>query len=270
MKKEFELSKVTSVLINSLESELGTKCLLRLSVDVQLPNRLNGDLKSFQLSIKTICRFLTTHLINGLVDIEITKAGQHNGSVTLSVDVWGSDATQKYNLSNDDVASDELSWLATMPFETLFYIEDKKYHFRFKITFNIIKKEKEKDQHAIEKKILIVDDNEINALVFSSFLETWGLKVTSVTDGKSALTKVTEEAFDLILMDIYMPVMNGIEATTEIRKINTKTPIIILTASSLGTDVQEAISAGANNFLIKPVSSALLKTIVDKYLALPV
>lgn len=268
MKKEFELSKFSNELIKSLESEFGTKCLVRLSLDVQLPNRLIGDLSGFKLTIESICRFLTTHLINGLVDIEITKAGRHNGSIALSVDVWGSDAMQKYNLTNNDLANSELSWLAEMPYKTLFYVEERKYRFSFKVTFSII--EKEKNEVPLEKKVLIVEDNEMNALVFSSFLEVWGLKVTVVTNGQLAVTRVKKEKFDLILMDIYMPSMNGIQATAEIRKFNFKIPIIILTASSLGMDIEEAMASGANDFLIKPVSSTMLKTIVNKYLALTI
>jgi len=115
------------------------------------------------------------------------------------------------------------------------------------------------------KKILMAEDNETNALVFSSFLEDWNCLVTIVTNGEDAVAKVREDVFDLVLMDIYMPKMNGTQAIEAIRLFNPSIPIIVLTASTLEQDIRASIAVGANNFLLKPISSSQLKSMVEKY-----
>jgi signal transduction histidine kinase/CheY-like chemotaxis protein len=123
--------------------------------------------------------------------------------------------------------------------------------------------------------ILLAEDNEINQQIAQEILGGAGLKVTVAENGKEALDKVKNQSFDAVLMDIQMPVMDGLTATKEIRKwedqfriphFAPRIPIIAMTASAMTQDREEATSAGMNDHVSKPINtdelfSALLKWI---------
>lgn len=266
MGKFFNMSEASNLLIQSLERELGNDCIIRLSLDVQLPTQLDGDFDQLGGSIKNICEFLVQHLVNGLVDIEIVKAGQHNGHITVGVDVRGSDAMLNAQIEQRWAGDDSLDWVNSLPHKTTFSFSKGYFNFSFKAKFNSVGTDID-NKAPSEIKILLVEDNEMNALVFSSFLENWDIEVTVVGNGREAVNKLLEGQFDLVLMDIHMPLMNGIQATRTIREFNVDLPIVVLTASSLEGDVDQALAAGANDFLLKPVSSGQLKGIIAKYLS---
>jgi signal transduction histidine kinase/CheY-like chemotaxis protein len=118
---------------------------------------------------------------------------------------------------------------------------------------------------ATGKKVLIVDDNKINVLIVKRFLKLWGIDSQEAENGKIALDMVRENDYDLILMDIQMPVMDGYESTKEIRSIPgekyQKLPIIALTASSLIEAREKAIAVGMNDLINKPFDQ---KDLYDK------
>jgi len=87
-----------------------------------------------------------------------------------------------------------------------------------------------------------------------------------VPNGKEAVNATIENHYDIILMDIYMPYLDGIQATRDIRKFNITIPIIALTASTLEADLNNARKAGINDLLLKPVSSMSLFKTLQKYL----
>jgi signal transduction histidine kinase/sensor domain CHASE-containing protein/CheY-like chemotaxis protein len=104
-------------------------------------------------------------------------------------------------------------------------------------------------------KILIAEDSPSNQVVFEAMLSNYPYQIDMVSNGKEAVDKATEQYYDLILMDIYMPEMNGIEATEIIRKhpcLN-KLPIIALTANAMKGDRERFIQAGMDDYLAKPV-----------------
>ncbi len=111
-------------------------------------------------------------------------------------------------------------------------------------------------------KILIVEDNEINKIIAEKFLTKWGLAVEHAENGKIALEMLSNERFDLILMDLEMPIMSGYEATIAIRKMNDyrkDIPIIALTASAM-QDIQNKIyKLGMNDFILKPFNPVDLR-----------
>jgi CheY-like chemotaxis protein len=110
--------------------------------------------------------------------------------------------------------------------------------------------------------VLVVDDNSINQLITKKILEKHNYKCTVVDSGLAALEILDTLQFDVILMDINMPVMNGFETTRRIREKGITTPIIALTAYDKEEISEEAIAAGINDILIKPFAPALLiKTI---------
>jgi len=120
------------------------------------------------------------------------------------------------------------------------------------------------------KHILIAEDVELNQFIAVQILETWGMKVSVANNGKEAVEMVEKEPFDLILMDIQMPEMDGIEATELIRKMpNTKIaqiPIVALTANALKGDNQRYMKAGMNDYITKPYTEAKLLSVISKYL----
>jgi PAS domain S-box-containing protein len=112
-------------------------------------------------------------------------------------------------------------------------------------------------------KILVVEDNEINSMIALKFLKNWGFLAELAEDGMEAIEKVKKEDFDLILMDLEMPVMSGYEAAVQIRKLTdprkNRIPIIALTASAM-LDIQTRIfNIGMNGFILKPFNPQELK-----------
>lgn len=113
-------------------------------------------------------------------------------------------------------------------------------------------------QHALSgKKILIVEDNKINQMITQKILSKHLVQCELADNGKIALEKATDHRYDLILMDIHMPVMDGIEATREIRKTDINTPIIALTAVTLDEDLENFLNNGFNDVIPKPYDIAL-------------
>lgn len=103
------------------------------------------------------------------------------------------------------------------------------------------------------KKILVVEDNEFNQFIAKSILERWGAAVGIAGNGQIALEQLWLGDFDLVLMDMHMPVMDGISATRSIRNdLKKKIPIIALTANVTREAIEKAMSAGMNNYISKP------------------
>ena len=105
------------------------------------------------------------------------------------------------------------------------------------------------------KKVLVVDDSPTEALHLSEILGKNGFKVTVAADSEQAMTKLEAETFDLILMDVVMPGMNGFQATRTIsRDEPTKNiPIIMCTSKNQETDMVWAKRQGATEYVVKPV-----------------
>ena len=102
-------------------------------------------------------------------------------------------------------------------------------------------------------KILIVDDDKEFCASMTDILEAKGYEVKSENSGEAAIAKVKEESFDVILMDIKMPTMNGVEAFKQIKKISPKTAVIMITAYSMENLIKEALQEGAFGVLRKPI-----------------
>ncbi|SFR52526.1 PAS domain-containing protein [Thiomicrospira sp. ALE5] len=114
--------------------------------------------------------------------------------------------------------------------------------------------------------VLLVEDNPINQEVAGYHLASIGLNYSLAENGQEAVDRVKSESFDLILMDIQMPVMDGYQATRAIRSFNDKIPIIALTAAAMIEDKQKALAAGMNEHLSKPINRAMLYQVLEHYL----
>ena len=116
--------------------------------------------------------------------------------------------------------------------------------------------------------LLLVEDNELNQLVASERLKQMGITYTIANNGQEAVEIVQHEEFDAILMDLQMPVMDGLEATRQIRKLpgKEKLPIIALSAAVLQDDLKMATQAGMNDHIAKPIERVVLQNVLAKWL----
>ncbi len=119
-------------------------------------------------------------------------------------------------------------------------------------------------------KLLLVEDRKVNQKITTRFLNQWGIQPDIAENGLIALEKAQQSTYDLILMDLLMPVMNGFEATEAIRALEPyqNRPIIALTASSLTEERKRAYEAGVNDFILKPFSPKELYKKISKALHL--
>jgi len=119
-------------------------------------------------------------------------------------------------------------------------------------------------------KILLVEDNELNQEFALHMLEDRGFIVDIASDGIESLAKVKNNKYDLVLMDIQMPHMDGLEATKHIRKMNgeyfSKIPIIALSANALLGDKEKSLEVGMNEHITKPIDPVVLFNVLSKYL----
>lgn len=108
--------------------------------------------------------------------------------------------------------------------------------------------------------VLVVDDNLINLQIASEILNKAGCHVSSVSSGKAAIKLSQEKLFDIILMDIQMPDMDGIETTMQIKNssLNSKTPVIAMTAYSMKGDKERFLNAGMDDFIAKPIEPQMI------------
>jgi CheY-like chemotaxis protein/HPt (histidine-containing phosphotransfer) domain-containing protein len=123
-------------------------------------------------------------------------------------------------------------------------------------------------QFAPGHRILLAEDNILNQEVASELLQDLGFAVTLADDGLHALEYAQAQAFELILMDVQMPHMDGMEATRKIRQLPayTQTPIIAMTANAFAEDRAAALAAGMNDHVPKPVDPALLAQVLATWL----
>ena len=124
----------------------------------------------------------------------------------------------------------------------------------------------EKNEYTFKgKKVLLVDDNLINIMVGKQILEKAELKVEVANDGLSALNKAKEHDFDIVLMDIQMPIMDGYAATKEIRKFNETLPILALSANVFMEIKDKIEDCGMNGFIFKPFTPENLLDQIENY-----
>ena len=115
-------------------------------------------------------------------------------------------------------------------------------------------------------KILLAEDDELNRFIVDNILKRQNIELTTVKNGLEAVAVLKTESFDLILMDIQMPKMNGIEATYIIRnELKMQIPIIALTSNTLGYQKDEVMQVGMNGFLTKPFKEIELINLITKH-----
>jgi len=161
-------------------------------------------------------------------------------------------------------------------------IVGKGSEFYFKLPLNVLCKEPlPKDEIVdvtsttvgIEKKmfsghVLLVEDNKINRLVVTKLLNKVGVSLDFAENGQEALNILEKKDYHLIFMDMQMPVMGGVEATVEIRRLYSEKSINIvgLTANAMDEHRQECLQSGMNDYMTKPINPEILSEMLSKYL----
>ncbi len=130
-----------------------------------------------------------------------------------------------------------------------------------------VKKHKNSNKKDIGSvKILLADDNEINQIISKKAFENLGYKIDIAENGKVALDKIDKNKYNIIFMDIQMPVLDGMKATQKIRKNDKKIPIIAITANSMREDKETCLNIGMNDYISKPFKINDLKEVLNKWL----
>lgn len=114
-------------------------------------------------------------------------------------------------------------------------------------------------------RILVAEDDPANALYLERILSKFGHKVVMVHDGRAALEELARATFDVVLMDIHMPVMNGIEASRQIRSLHgdkAQVPIIALTANALSGDRERFLAEGMDDYISKPADFSTISKVI--------
>jgi signal transduction histidine kinase/DNA-binding response OmpR family regulator len=121
--------------------------------------------------------------------------------------------------------------------------------------------------HRYDGTILLVEDNPVNQKVALRFLERMGFKVRIADNGLEGVKAFADGHFDIVLMDLQMPVMDGLTATRRIRELETgrRTPIVALTANAMAGQLERCTEAGMDGFLTKPLELVRLREVLDRY-----
>ena len=129
-------------------------------------------------------------------------------------------------------------------------------------------------QNAAKLRILLAEDNEVNRHVAIRILEKEGHHVVSAEDGRMTLAALSAQTFDLVLMDVQMPQMDGLEATRAIREREQLTsahiPIIAMTAHAMSGDRERFLEAGMDDYISKPIDARALLSLLEKHRPQPV
>ncbi len=139
------------------------------------------------------------------------------------------------------------------------------------VSFNEV--EEKKEEEIIEEKvdfsnksILVVDDSKLNLKVAENVLKGYNVNIFTCISAKECLDYLSIGKYDIILMDIMMPVMNGVEALKEIKKLGVETPVIALTADAIDGQEDKYLKEGFDGYLSKPIDKNELKKVLNKYL----
>lgn len=284
-KTSFFLKKrIDDVLVALKKSADDKKNMLRLEYDDNIPDKLEGDpLKLSQVLINLIGNALK-FTQNGEVVVRVKKLSESGKHATLHFEVEDngvgiSQKKQKTIFESFSQASLQINrkfggtGLGLSIVKNLLELMNSKIHlesqlgqgskFWFKITIEVaeLSIEEKNNVNALSefeyqslehKHVLVVEDNKINQMITRKILEKNQIVCQVADNGMDAIDLVSRNKFDVVLMDIHMPGISGIEATQKIRKFDTEIPIIALTAVTIDENLDEFYKVGFNDIIPKP------------------
>ena len=296
---DFSIQDILDELINSLSFKLREKNVsLSSKIDKSIPKVLMGDPHRINQIILNLVDNAIKFTEDGEVHIAInaTKATEKTISVLFEISDTGIGIRRSRLDSIFDSFKQETSHttrqyggtgLGLAITKNLIQLMDSKIHLEStygegsKFSFELaLKKSKNKTLSAGELnsrtsslrdiRILVVDDNALNREIFFDLINNYknNVEVEMADDGKMALLKVKQSKYDIILMDLQMPVMDGYEATRQIRKLKSSKaniPIIAMTAHVLDGVAEKCNEAGMNDYISKPINLTILNQIIKKH-----
>lgn len=115
-------------------------------------------------------------------------------------------------------------------------------------------------------RILIVEDSYFNQVLMESLLNSWGIGTTICKNAEDALSNMANERFELVILDLMMPGMDGFEFLNHKHQLNDSTPVIVVSAKADKASIERTKELGASDFLIKPFKSETFKSLITKHL----
>ncbi len=293
----FDLHSLSVDIINSLQVNAGKRGnLLTLSYDDAIPDQLMGDKTRLYQVIVNLLGNAIKFTENGKVDlsIKLKKSSEHEVLIYFEIRDTGigipsdkqtyifeaftqarADISRKYGGTGLGLAITKKSLKLYQSEINVQSTEGKGTTFSFEIHFNklsdpfLLNKAIDLPNAFTGKKILVVDDNEVNILIAKRFLTKWGLIIDFATNGEEAINKIVNNKYDLVFMDIRMPGIDGFDTTRIIREIEGEyyknLPIIALTASTLHNENVKFKECGMNGHILKPFNPEEIKAVLANY-----
>ena len=299
----FDASQLLTNLKNTFKSKAENKNLeFNLSVDEEIPETLNGDPHRLSQVLVNLIDNAIKFTEEGKIEVHVICLNKTNEDIEIKFSVHDtgigiSEEEQEKIFERFEQATTETtrkfggSGLGLAIIRNLLKLQGTEIHvnskpgkgseFFFKLKFGMDQQADSKDKIKGELKesesgkntsthILLVEDNEMNMKVAKRFLERWDYTIDTAENGLEALDKFRAKTYDLILMDLHMPEMDGWEASTAIRNIengaSSKTPIIALTADVMINDLDKLYAAGMDDYVTKPFNSDELKAKIEGYI----
>jgi signal transduction histidine kinase/CheY-like chemotaxis protein len=282
-KTSFHLKKrINDVFVALRKSANDKQNTLRVEYDDTIPESLSSDpLKLSQVLINLIGNSIK-FTQNGEVVVRVRKIDQHDNSIKLNFEIQDNGvgiSTEKQKTIFETFSQGSLqinrkfggTGLGLSIVKNLLELMNSKIHLESKLgegskfwfdldidvsqelaTNTKNKKKKIDHEYLVAKKILVVEDNKINQMITKKILEKNKINCQVADNGTDAIQLVKDTVFDLVLMDIHMPGISGIEATQKIRDFNKDIPIIALTAVTIDENLDEFYRVGFNEIIPKP------------------
>ncbi|WP_298540567.1 response regulator [uncultured Aquimarina sp.] len=288
------LFKLSQNLLNSFEYQAKSKeNELILDVPNELPDSLNVDSLRLSEILINLIGNASKFTENGRIWLRIKILNKENNTIYIRYEVEDSGVGipedkkdfvfEKFSQVDRESNKVEGTGLGLSIVKNLLEMMDSKVYlesnegrgakFYFDLELEILE---EGEEHSVNernngatnvyRRILVAEDNKINQIVTKNLLSLIGYDCVIVENGFNAVQMVKKEDFDLILMDLNMPYLNGSEATKRIREFDKTTPIIALTAAELGEVQEECLSIGMNDIINKPLNKNDLRDIIAKNL----
>lgn len=288
------LFKLSQNLLNSFEYQAKSKDNeLILEVPNDLPDALNVDSLRLSEILINLIGNASKFTEKGRIWLRIKILNKENNTIYIRYEVEDSGVGipddkkdfvfEKFSQVDRESNKVEGTGLGLSIVKNLLEMMDSKVHlesnegrgakFYFDLKLEILE---EGEEHSVNernngttnvyRRILVAEDNKINQIVTKNLLSLIGYDCVIVENGFNALQMVKKEDFDLILMDLNMPYLNGSEATKRIREFDKTTPIIALTAAELGEVQEECLAIGMNDIINKPLNKNDLRDIIAKNL----
>ncbi|MEA5460780.1 response regulator [Arcicella sp. LKC2W] len=269
---------------------------IKLMIDDDVPNLIIGDSLRLGQIVSNLVSNAVKFTKNGSITVELTlqKRAGNNAILGFSVTDTGigiephkqqlifDKFTQANSETTREFGGTGLGLVITKKLLQLHGSEIKlfseagkgaKFYFsvELEVASDVIKLKKDINLEFQEEdilkgvKVLLVEDYPVNIKVATKFLERWKVNIDIAENGKIALEKFETGKYDVVLMDIQMPIMDGYTATSEIRKIDINVPIIALTASATLNNQDRAFTVGMNDYITKPFNPKELFNKIAKF-----